>query len=116
MENDKQANFELGQVMSMLESMDDGIKLIGEQHGEIIKRLGGVETRLGGVETELGDVKVRLGGLEGKVDGLEGKFDRMQEDITEIKHRLADKVDREEFEKLEKRVVKMEQMVLAKQL
>jgi hypothetical protein len=86
MENSSPKNFEFGQVMSMLESMDDGIKLVGEQHGEIVKRL----------------------------DGLEGKFDRMQEDITEIKHRLAEKAGREEFEKLEKRVVKTERLVLAK--
>lgn len=72
-------NFEFGQVMSMLESMDDGIKVIGEQHSEIV-----------------------------------GRLDRMQDDITDIKHRLSEKVDRGEFDKMEKRVVRLEKLAFAK--
>jgi hypothetical protein len=38
----------------------------------------------------------------------------MQDDVTEIKHKLSEKVDREEFHKLENRVIKMEKLLLAK--
>ena len=59
--------------------------------------------------------------LSDKVDGLEGKFDKMQgditnmqDDITEIKHKLSEKVDLSDFQKLEKRFIKLERLVLAK--
>ncbi|EKE11877.1 MAG: hypothetical protein ACD_15C00005G0006 [uncultured bacterium] len=81
------------EVMSMLENINDGIHVISEQHGDIV---------------------IRLDNLEGRFDNLEGRFDRMQDDITEIKHRLSEKVDRDEFNKMEKRMVKLEKLVFAK--
>jgi len=71
--------------------------------------------------------------LSDKVDGLEGKFDTMQnditeirgdittiqsditniqDDVTEIKHKLSEKVDLADFQKLEKRLIKLERLVL----
>jgi hypothetical protein len=89
----KEQIFQSGEVMSMLEQMNDGIQLIAEQHGEVIKRLDNHDSRF---------------------DNLESKVDRLQEDVTEIKHKLSEKVDREEFEKLEKRMIKLEKLVFAK--
>lgn len=34
--------FKSGEVMSILENMSDGIQLVSEQHGEIVKRLDGI--------------------------------------------------------------------------
>ena len=79
--------------MSMLEQMNDGIKLIGEQHGELV-----------------GEIKT----INKRLDGIDGRLDGMQSDITEIKHKLSEKVDRQEFNNLEKRVIKMEKFFLAK--
>lgn len=56
----------------------------------------------------------RLDGIDGRLDGIDGRLDRMQEDTTDIKHELKRKVDYEEFEKLEKRVIKIEKLVLAR--
>ena len=92
--------FRSGEVMSMLEQMNDGIELISEQHGEIIKRLDKHDKR--------------FDKFEGRFDKLEKKVDHLQDDVTEIKYRLSEKVDREEFEKLEKRMIKLEKMVFAK--
>ena len=72
--------------MSMLEQMNDGIKLIGEQHGELV----------------------------GEIKNINNRLDVLQGDVTEIKHKLSEKVDREEFNNLEKRVIKMEKFFLAK--
>lgn len=58
--------------------------------------------------------------LFGKVDNLEKgqkvlikKVEVLQDDVTEIKHKLSQKVDLEEFQKLEDRVVKLEKLVLS---
>lgn len=52
--------------------------------------------------------------LSDKVEVLSEKVDRMQDDITDIKYTLSDKVGRAEFEKLEKRMIKVERAVLSK--
>jgi len=85
--------FKSGEVMSMLEQINDGVELVSEQHGEIVSRL----------------------------DSLESKFDKMQDDldivkidVTKIKHDLKRKVDYDDFEKLEKRFLKVERLVFAK--
>ncbi|MFZ2975649.1 MAG: hypothetical protein WA055_03435 [Candidatus Moraniibacteriota bacterium] len=82
----EEKTYKSGEVMSMLEQINGGIEVIGEQHGEIVKN----------------------------IKSINGRLDSMQNDITEIKHKLSEKVDREEFNKLENRVVKMEKLILAK--
>lgn len=82
----EEPTYKAGEVMSMLEQLNDGIQLLAEQHTEVVSRL----------------------------DSLENKTDRLQEDVTEIKYKLSEKVDREEFEKLEKRMIKIEKLVFSK--
>lgn len=90
---ESEKNFEFGQVMAMLEQMSDGIGVIAEDQGEI---------------------KNRLGSLEGKVDRLQEDMDIVKSDISKIKTDLKRKVDYDEFEKLEKRMIKVERLVFAK--
>ncbi|MDP2838131.1 MAG: hypothetical protein Q8O53_02540 [Candidatus Moranbacteria bacterium] len=52
--------------------------------------------------------------LSEKVDVLSDKVDRMQDDITDIKYTLSEKVERSEFQKLEKRMIKVERAVFVK--
>lgn len=52
--------------------------------------------------------------LSEKFDVLSEKVDRMQDDITDIKYTLSEKVDRSEFEKLEKRMIKVERLIFTK--
>ena len=92
--------YSAGEVMSMIESFSDGMQIIAEGQSELVKKIDNIEGKF--------DV------LEGKFDVLEGKFDVMQEDISEIKYKLNRKVDYEDFEKLEKKFVKLEKLVLSK--
>lgn len=103
----KNKNFEFGQVMSLLESMDGGIKVISEQHGDVMSKLKEHDQ-------EFETIGSKLKEHDQKFETLEEKMDLMQDDITEIKHKLSEKVDREEFNKLEKRMVKLEKLVFAK--
>ena len=105
--NKEEKTYKSGEVMSMLEHINDGIEIISEQHGEVVKRLDNLEVKVDNLE-------VKVDNLEVKFNNLEVKVDSMQEDVTEIKHKLSEKVDREEFNRLEKRFLKVERLVLTK--
>ena len=111
--------FSSDHVMSLLENMSDGIQIISEQHGGIVSRLDTIdgrldriEVRLDTLEVKVDNLEVKVDNLEVKVDNLEIKTDHLQEDVTEIKHRLSQKVDLEDFQKLEKRLIKVEGFML----
>jgi len=110
--------FSSDHVMSLLENMSDGIAVISEQCDGLSVRMGGLESRMDSLETKVNRIDVRLDHLETKVDNLEVRFDTLetkvdtlQEDVTEIKHKLSQKVDLEDFQKLEKRLIKVESFV-----
>lgn len=69
----------------MIERFDSSLKLLAENVVDMSDRLGRVET----------------------------KIDRLQDDMVEVKFDLKRKVDAEQFEKLEKRVVKLEKLSLS---
>lgn len=104
-----EAMLPVGQVMSLLENMNEGIQLIAEQHGGIITRLDSIDVRLDGIDSRLDGIDVRL-------DNLDSKVDRLQGDVTDIKFQLSEKVDRVEFVKLEKRMIKVERALFSKRV
>ena len=134
----KEKVYTVGEVGSLLESMDGTMKLMSENYSSLVKtqdkilavqydmqnqlervevrlervevRLENVENRLENVENRLENVENRLDSVETRLDSVETKIDRLQDDIVEVKFELRRKVDAEEFEKLEKRVVKLEQL------
>jgi archaellum component FlaC len=108
----KEKTFGFGEVMSMLEGMNDGIQLISEQHSGIIGRLDGMDARFDKMDARFDKMDARFDNLETKVDSLETKVDSLQVDVTDIKHKLSQKVDLEDFQKLEKRLIKLENFVL----
>lgn len=46
--------------------------------------------------------------MENRLDVVETKIDRLQDDMVEVKFDLKQKISVDQFEKLEKRVVKLE--------
>jgi predicted nucleic acid-binding Zn-ribbon protein len=96
--------FTSDEVMSLLEHMSDGIEVIAEVQSGTNKRIDGLEQRFDGLEN-------KFEGFERKFDRLEQKVDRLQDDMTDVKQALSVKVDRTEFSKWEKRIVKVERVV-----
>lgn len=95
------------QVMSMLENMNDGISVIAEKQVELSDQVKEVKEKVDNLE-------VKVDNLEVKVDRIDARLARVEDDVVDIKHNLSEKVDREEFNKLEKRMVKLEKLVFAK--
>jgi len=91
--NKNEKMFASGEVMSLLENMNDGIQIIAEQQSETNKKLTKIESRLGDVEENIELIK---------------------SDIVDIKFDLKKKVSYDEFEKLENRVVKLEKLSFAR--
>ena len=79
------------EVGSMIERFDDSLKTLAESMNI---KFEGVNSRLDGIDVGL--------------DKVETKIDRLQDDMVEVKFELKRKIDAEQFEKLEKRVVKLE--------
>lgn len=77
----------------MLENINGGIEVIGEQYKDVVNRL----------DT-----------MQGDIDTMQGDIDTIKSDILDIKYDLKDKVSYADFEKMEKRMVKLEKLVSAK--
>ncbi len=113
----KEKVYTVGEVGSLLESMDGTMKMMSENYSSLVKTQGEIlevqhvmQNQLERVEVRLGSVENRLENVENRLDSVETKIDRLQNDMVEVKFELRRKVDAEEFEKLEKRVVKLEQL------
>ena len=102
------------QVMSMLENMNDGISVIAKKQVELSDQVKEVKEKVDNLEVKVDNLEVKVDNLEVKVDRIDARLARVEDDVVDIKHNLSEKVDREEFNKLEKRMVKLEKLVFAK--
>ena len=116
----KEKTFGFGEVMSMLESMNDGIQVLAEQHSGIIGRLDGMDARFDKMDARFDKMDARFDKMDARFDKMDARFDNLetkvdslQVDVTDIKHKLSQKVDLEDFQKLEKRLIKLENFVLS---
>jgi predicted nuclease with TOPRIM domain len=124
------------QVVTILEDIKDqfnafgeGLTIVSDGQERLEKRFDGLEKKVDRLETRFDGLETRFDGLETRFDGLETRFDGLekkvgeidarlisvQDDVIEIKHKLSEKVDIADFQKLEKRIVKLEKLVLAMQ-
>lgn len=82
----RKKTFRSGKVITLLENMSDGIEVIAEQQTDIRKDINVIKS----------DVEVIKSG------------------IADIKYDLKEKVSYGEFEKMEKRMVRLEKLVFSK--
>jgi len=52
--------------------------------------------------------------LSNKIDEINQRLMRVGDDVIEIKHKISEKVDLKDFQKLEKRVIHLEKLMLTK--
>ncbi len=97
--SEEEKNFTSGEVMSLLEAMNEGIQIIAEDQSDIKQKISSLEVKFERMEETMASVIM--------------KTDRLQEDMTDVKYMLSEKVDRAEFKKLEKRMAKVEKLVFS---
>jgi len=95
----KKTAFPANEVMMMLEQMSDGIAVIAEQGNENFKKLDDFKSEMTEFKSEMTEFKSEMTEFKSETNG---KLDNLQNDVTEIKYKLSEKVDRDEFRKLEK--------------
>jgi septal ring factor EnvC (AmiA/AmiB activator) len=98
----------------------EGLTIVSEGQERLEKRFDGLEKkvdrleiRFDGLETRFDGLETRFDGLEKKVGEIDARLISVQDDVMEIKHKLSEKVDLADFQKLEKRMVKLEKLVLS---
>jgi len=123
---DPERGISMNEFKTVVEAFRSDMKKMGEV---ITHRFDRLEGRMDGLEGKMGKLQGRMDGLEGKIGKLdsrmvkvETKVDGLTEQVgllteqvgllmegqVEIKAALEDKVSRQEFAKLEKRVVRLE--------
>jgi hypothetical protein len=91
------------EVGVILERVEDTVKILAESHMGLAKKQDEMQETLVNMDNRLGRVEIRLNSVETKID-------RLQDDMVEVKFELKKKVSTDDFEKLEKRVVKLEKL------
>lgn len=98
----------------MLENMNGGIQLVSEQHGEVIIRLDKLDEKADNLQEDVTMLKKDVTMLKKDVNKLQDDMGIVKSDVSKIRQDLKRKVDYDEFEKLEKRFIKVERLVFAK--
>ena len=131
-------SYNTSEVMTMLESMDDNIKLIAEgqvmlrgemnkRFDEHDKRFDGVDARLDGIDTKLdkhggmfSEINSKLetifeclSGIDDKLENIEKRMRNIEEDIKELKTVTKNKTDLKIVMDFEKRLKDLESEFLS---
>ena len=85
----------------VLEDIHDQFRSFGEEQDILTTEVQDLKKSVQNLET-------RFDGLETEVHNLSTKVDAVADDVSDIKTTLSQKVDREEFKKLEQRVIRLE--------
>lgn len=91
------------QVGAMLERVDDTVKILAEGHSNLVES----HSKLAKTQDKILEVQYEM---KNRLEKVETKIDRLQDDMVEVKFELKKKVSTDDFEKLEKRVVKLEKL------
>lgn len=94
-----------------LEQLRDDFQAFGEGLGVISHEIQGFKEEVSGQLKAFGEGQETI---VNDVKEIHTRLIRVEDDVVEIKHKLSDTIKREEFGKLEKRVIKVERAVLSR--
>ncbi|MBU1852651.1 MAG: hypothetical protein KJ957_01235 [Candidatus Omnitrophica bacterium] len=72
----------------LFEKIETEIKLIGEQHSSVIRKLEEHDGRFDKIEADQYYMKVAIKELDGKVDKIDGRVDRVENKLDSVENRL----------------------------
>lgn len=125
-EAQEETNRRLDSIESRLDSLEARVEKVEMRLDSLELRMEKMEMRMEKVEAGLSSLETRFTALEKRVRALEANFgvfgkrldavdvklDRLRDDVSDVKHSLSGKTDAAEFKKLEKRVLRIERLVL----
>lgn len=92
----------------VIESVNDNVKLVAEQHGDIKKDINGIKYTLNSHTEMIGNLAVDMTIVKMDITAIRKDIEIMKSDIEFIKGGLKKKVDIDEFSALERRVLLLE--------
>jgi len=109
----------------ILEEIRSQFKSFGEAHSFLVDKVDNFEKDVKNQFMAFGEgqdilsnkvdkIDKRLENVEAKVDAIDERLIRVEDNVVEIKHKLSEKVDLEDFQKLEMRLIKLEKIVFQK--
>ena len=66
----------------LLEKVFDEVKLIGEQHRDIIKKIDGLDSRIDGLDGRIDSLDNKIDGLDNKIDGLDSRINSLDKSLN----------------------------------
>src|SRR3989338_191051 len=70
----------------LLEDMNKGIKIIAEQHGDVVKRLDSIDSEIGLIKSDVGSIKLEVMEVDNK---LTINISRNDERFRKIEEKLC---------------------------
>ena len=104
----KKKNYKPEEVGILLEDIDDKVSVIAESHLVLNKKTDVSNKKVDKILEDLEIVKVRVDGIAEDLGSVKEDIEVIKMDIEFIKHELKNKVDRNEFAALERRVSLLE--------
>lgn len=118
-EAQEETNRRLDRIESRLDSLEARMDKVEMRLDSLELRMEKVEAGLSSLETRFTALEKRVRTLEAnfgvfgkRLDTVDVKLDRLRDDVSDVKHSLSGKTDAAEFKKLEKRVLRIERLVL----
>lgn len=88
----------------MYEKFSDEVKLLAEAHQETDKKIGRLDQKTGQLNQKFEWLGQKVDAIDQKTDMIIDTLGGMKVEITEINEKLDNKVDQEEFKKLEQKI------------
>lgn len=118
----------LEEMKDQFSAFGEGLSLVSERQEVLIEKVDAMDKRLIRVEDEVAFIKERLIkieerltlveksniGIDERLALVEESNARIEDEISDIKRKLSQKVDLDDLQKLEKRLVKLEKLVFAR--
>lgn len=82
-----------------------------EMVGNLTEKVELLAVRVGNLEKQINKLKVKFDKLENRICQLESKTDKLIKEVKEIKSRFKEKIDYEEYVKLEHRITILENKI-----
>ncbi len=102
----------------ILEELRSQFGVFGEAHSFLVGKVDNFEKDVKNQFMALGEgqdiLSQKVDKLEAKVDVIDERLIGVEDNVVEIKHKLSEKVDLEDFQKLEIRLIKLEKIVFQK--
>ena len=90
----------------LLEGMNKGIKIIAEQHGDVVKRLDSIDSEIGLIKSDVGSIKLELGSVKSDLKSVKSELGSVKMAVMEVDNKLTINISRndERFRKIEEKL------------